>query len=405
MNGFWAVSEVGGRVTAVPQGVWMRLKWLGRILWSIATRTEESKSYPDKAIAILWNRLPWVFRSWKVTQAIGRLIHWRVRRVHPRGGGNYTRFFRNLAQLELLRDVALELPGGVPLKIASLGCSTGAELYSAVWMIRTARPEQEIQALGIDLSAACIQTAANGVYPLQATEVAGMSETSYERLFTRQEDTLSVQQWLKEGITWRVGDVSSLDLAAHFGLHHIVCANNFLFQMAPDRAEACLRNVARLVAPHGYLFVCGADLDVRTRTARQLGLIPVTARLEDIYTAEEGMLTAWPLSFWGLEPIDRKRQDWPARYTTVFRLPDGPRQVRPHGAVRGDRARAPRVALPPELNPNTDLAGLVERVAQDKLSRVVVPAAALTAWEERDPAGWAKVSAWLAVKEVTVIHI
>jgi hypothetical protein len=55
--------------------------------------------------------------------------------------------------------------------------------------------------------------------------------------------------------------------------------------------------------------------------------------------------------------------------------------------------RAPRVALPPELNPNTDPAGLVERVAQDKLSRVVVPAAALTAWEERDPAGWAKVSA------------
>jgi hypothetical protein len=44
-------------------------------------------------------------------------------------------------------------------------------------------------------------------------------------------------------------------------------------------------------------------------------------------------------------------------------------------------------------------------VAQDKLSRVVVSAAALTAWEERDPAGWAKASAWLAVKEVTVIHI
>jgi hypothetical protein len=71
----------------------------------------------------------------------------------------------------------------------------------------------------------------------------------------------------------------------------------------------------------------------------------------------------------------------------------------------GDRARAPRVALLPELNPNTDLTGLVERVDQDKPARVVVPAAALTAWEERDPAGWAKASAWLAVKEVTVIHI
>ncbi len=98
--------------------------------------------------------------------------------------------------------------------------------------------------------------------------------------------------------------------------------------MPPERAEACLRNIARLVAPNGYLCVGGVDLDVRSRTVRQLGLIPVTARLEEIYAAEEEMLTAWPLSFWGLEPMDRRRQDWPARYTTVFRLPDGVRRAR-----------------------------------------------------------------------------
>ena len=80
-------------------------------------------------------------------------------------------------------------------------------------------------------------------------------------------------------------------------------------------------------------------------------------------------------------------------------------QYRRATQLTSTRARAPRVGLLPELNPNTDLVGLVERVAQDKLSRVVVPAAALTAWEERDPAGLANVSAWLAVKEVTVIRI
>jgi SAM-dependent methyltransferase len=301
--------------------VWARLKWIGRILRSLATGSEDSKSYPEKAIAVLWNRLPGGMRSWKATRTVGRLIHRRALRVQQRGGGNYTCFFRNLPQLELLRDLALEMPQGVPVKIAVLGCSTGAELYSAVWMMRTARPEQKVEALGIDISEACIQAAANGVYPLQATEVAWISETSYERLFTRQEDALSVQEWLREGIRWRVGDVCSLDLAAHFGLHHAVFANNFLFQMSPGRAEACLRNVARLVAPNGHLFVRGVDLDVRSRAVRALGLIPVTARLEDIHTAEEGMLAAWPLSFWGLEPIDRTRQDWPAHYTTVFRSP------------------------------------------------------------------------------------
>jgi hypothetical protein len=76
-----------------------------------------------------------------------------------------------------------------------------------------------------------------------------------------------------------------------------------------------------MVAPGGYLFVSGIDLDVRTRTVRDLGLIPVTTRFREIYTAEEGLLEAWPLQFWGSEPMSRRRPDWPVRYTAVFRAP------------------------------------------------------------------------------------
>ncbi len=254
-------------------------------------------------------------------QTIGHVIHRRVCRVHERGGGNYTRFFRNVPQLELLRDLALEMPRGKPLKILVLGCSTGAELYSVLWMLRTARPEQSVRALGIDRSASCIRMAAVGTYAPDATEVAGISETTYHGLFTRQTNTLSVQHWLKDCVTWSVGDACSPDLVT-LGLHDFVLANNFLFHMPPARAEACLRNIVQLVAPNGYLFVAGIDLDVRSRTVRNLGLTPITAKFEEVYTAE-GLLEAWPLRFWGLEPMDRKRHDWPVRYTTVFRVPDG----------------------------------------------------------------------------------
>lgn len=58
-----------------------------------------------------------------------------------------------------------------------------------------------------------------------------------------------------------------------------------------------------------------------------------------------------------------------------------------------------------ELNPDTDLAALVERVIRHGLPRVVVPAAALRGWEERDPDGWAKVSAWLAANRVAVVRV
>jgi hypothetical protein len=71
----------------------------------------------------------------------------------------------------------------------------------------------------------------------------------------------------------------------------------------------------------------------------------------------------------------------------------------------GSISSAPLDTLLAELDPTTDLARLVERVARTKLPWVVVPAAALTAWEQRDPAGWAKVSAWLAAKDVASVRI
>lgn len=252
--------------------------------------------------------------------AVGHRIHRRVS-AKPRQGGNYTRFFRNLPQLELLRDLAVKMSGRSPLRLAVVACSTGAELYSAVWMLRMARPGQRVRAVGIDLSEDCIQTARDGAYPLDAREVSGLSEATYRGLFTRQGDTLVVQQWLREGVSWGVGDAYSSDFAVQFGSQDVVLANNFLFHMPGERAEACLRNILRLVSPDGYLIVGGIDLDLKSRSVRQLGLIPVTTKLDEIYTAEEGMLEAWPLRFWGLEPMDPRRQDWPARYATVFRVP------------------------------------------------------------------------------------
>jgi len=58
-----------------------------------------------------------------------------------------------------------------------------------------------------------------------------------------------------------------------------------------------------------------------------------------------------------------------------------------------------------ELDPTTDLARLVERIARNGLPWVVVPTAALTAWEQRDPASWAKVSAWLGAKGIAIVRI
>jgi SAM-dependent methyltransferase len=207
------------------------------------------------------------------------------------------------------------------LKIVVLGCSTGAELYSALWIIRKAQPDLRVSAVGIDISETCIKKSIAGVYQIGTGEVAGITDNTYEQLFTRQGDDLRVQDWLREGVAWKVISACSATLRSEFGLQDVVMANNFLCHMPDPCAEDCLRNIAKLVVPGGYLFVWGIDLDLRTRVVRDLGLTPVTSKIEEIYAADQRAIEVWPLKYWGIEPLDKRRPDWTLRYATIFELP------------------------------------------------------------------------------------
>jgi hypothetical protein len=54
---------------------------------------------------------------------------------------------------------------------------------------------------------------------------------------------------------------------------------------------------------------------------------------------------------------------------------------------------------------STELAWLVERVCRNNLPWVVVAGSAVAAWQERDPVGWEKVSAWLAANGIAIVRI
>jgi SAM-dependent methyltransferase len=90
--------------------------------------------------------------------------------------------------------------------------------------------------------------------------------------------------------------------------------------MEPAEAERCLRNIARLVRPGGYLVVSGIDLDVRSKVAKSLSWKPVTAAIEDIHNGDRSLRLSWPWRYWGLEPLDRTRRDWEVRYASIFEL-------------------------------------------------------------------------------------
>jgi chemotaxis protein methyltransferase CheR len=147
-----------------------------------------------------------------------------------------------------------------------------------------------------------------------------MTDGEMEAMFDREGDRVTVKSWLRDGIIWHLGDAGDPELVSVLGPQDMVVANRFLFHMEPAAAERCLRNIARLVKPGGYLFVSGIDLNVRTRVAREMGWKPVTELIREIHEGDVSLRRGWPVEYWGLEPFQDDRPDWMIRYASVFQL-------------------------------------------------------------------------------------
>ena len=274
----------------------------------------------------IWKRLPSRMRNLYPVRSYGAWLHTlvclRARRLQYFG----TFFLRNRPALELMRRLAQQREHGSTLKIAVLGCSIGAEVYSILWTIRSALPDLKVLLDAVDISKEILNFAEKGTYTTDASQLVGASiferltEAERVEMFDWQGDQAKVKSWLRQGITWHLRDAADPELISILGSQDIVVASNFLCHMVRADAEKCLRNIARLLSPGGYLFVSGIDLDVRTKVALELGWEPVPDLIAETHNGDPSVRADWPWQWWGLEPLDRRQQDWQTRYAAVFRI-------------------------------------------------------------------------------------
>jgi chemotaxis methyl-accepting protein methylase len=250
-----------------------------------------------------------------------------------------------------MRRLLDQRPYGSSARITVLACSKGAEVYSLLWKIRSARPDLRLKVRAVDVSQEILTFAEKGVYSFKSgsasvTNHQGMTQSQdviytdmhqnaplfermtdkeLEAMFEVEGDLASVRSWVKEGIDWLCGDARDPDLISVLGPQDIVVANRFLCHMEPAAADRCLCNIAGLVKPGGYLFVSGIDLDVRSRVARRMGWKPVTDLIRDVHEGDPSLRGGWPLEYWGLEPFCDTRSDWTIRYASVFQIGEAPR--------------------------------------------------------------------------------
>jgi len=274
----------------------------------------------------VWERLPSRVRNLHAIGSYGAWLHSLVCLCARRQQYLGTFFVRNRPALELMRCLADQMPRGATLRIAVLGCSIGAEVYSIIWIIRSARPDLKVLLEAVDVSQEILSFAEKGIYSpstsqsVNASIFERLTETEMVELFDWEGDQAKVKSWLREGITWQLLDAADPELVDILGPQDMVVASNFLCHMARADAEKCLANIAQLVTPGGYLFVSGVDLDVRTNTALDLGWEPVRELMVEIHDGDRSVRADWPWEWWGLEPLNRKRHDWQTRYAAAFRI-------------------------------------------------------------------------------------
>jgi chemotaxis protein methyltransferase CheR len=274
----------------------------------------------------IWERLPSRVRSLYPVRSYGTWLHSLVRLIASRQQYFGTFFLRNRPLLELMRRLAGQKCHGAALRLAVLGCSIGAEVYSILWTIRSARPDLKVLLEAVDISKQMLSLAQRGIYSPGISQFVGASifdrltQAEMAEIFDWEADRATIKSWLREGITWRVADAADPELMNVLGPQDMVVASNFLCHMARADAEMCLGNIARLVSPGGYLFVSGVDLDLRTKIAIDLGWQPVTELIAEIHDGDWSVRADWPCEWWGLEPLNRNRHDWQTRYAAAFRI-------------------------------------------------------------------------------------
>jgi SAM-dependent methyltransferase len=274
----------------------------------------------------IWERLPARLRNLYPVRSYAAWLHTLVCLCARRQQYFGTFFLRNRPALELMRRLAEHRDHGSTLRIAVLGCSIGAEVYSILWIIRSARPDLKVLLDAVDISKEILSFAEKGIYTPDTCQLVGASifervtEAEMVEMFDWEGNQAKVKSWLTEGITWHLRDAADPELISILGPQDMVVASNFLCHMPRADAEKCLGNVARLVSPGGHLFVSGVDLDVRTKVALDLGWEPVPELIKEIHNGDPSVRADWPWQWWGLEPLNQRRRDWRIRYAASFRI-------------------------------------------------------------------------------------
>jgi len=176
---------------------------------------------------------------------------------------NVTSFFRDpesfdLLERKLIPEIISRHPDDLPIRIWSVGCSSGEEIYSIAILfqeaIAAARRNIKLQIFASDMDANAIAEAREGIYP-----EAVAAEISPERLaqfFLKEEAGYKISPELRQSVVFTTHDALN---EPPFSNLEFICCRNMLIYLKPAAQAKMTAMFDFALRPGGLLFLGSAE--------------------------------------------------------------------------------------------------------------------------------------------------
>lgn len=176
-----------------------------------------------------------------------------------------TWFFRDTLAFRCLAHylAAARARNQAAIRVLSIGCSTGEEVYSLAIALREAgfTPAQSL-VLGVDMSRRSLDLARAGRFTSRSfREADELGGTRRERWCARVGESWQVCDELREGVEFRWGNLADPEFLSDEPPFHVVFCRNVLIYFHAEARRTAVGHIHRLLSPEG--FVCSAPAEAR----------------------------------------------------------------------------------------------------------------------------------------------
>ena len=169
-----------------------------------------------------------------------------------------TQFFRDRAPFEQMREhvlPALARVRSAPVRIWSVGCSTGQEAYSLAMLVEEERgghPGLRVEIFGGDLSERCLEKANSGLYT-QFEVQRGLPARLLVKYFDKIDDAWVLSPRIRQAV--RLERLNLLTDLPSVGEFDVVFCRNVLSAFDEPTRNRVLEQLAALLPQDGYLML------------------------------------------------------------------------------------------------------------------------------------------------------